>query len=138
MMPTSPTGHTHPWGDAATPYEEIGGEGAVRSLVETFYDTIEGDSPVLRAMLPNDTKTSRAKLFEYLSGWLGGPPLYTDKRGHPQLRRRHLPFPIGTFEAEEWMRCMESAIAAAEIEEPCASFLIDRFRPLALHMRNQE
>ncbi|HSK07659.1 MAG TPA: globin [Acidimicrobiia bacterium] len=93
----------HPWGDAATPYHELGGDDAVRALVEAFYDLIEAESPVLRAMLPSNTATSRQKLYEFLSGWLGGPPLYMERRGHPRLRLRHMPFDIGSFEASEWM-----------------------------------
>ncbi|HEX9864041.1 MAG TPA: group II truncated hemoglobin, partial [Acidimicrobiia bacterium] len=100
----------HPWGDAPTPYEEIGGDSSVRALVEEFYDIIDAESPRLRAMLPRDTSTSRQKLYEFLSGWLGGPALYMERRGHPRLRLRHMPFDIGTPEAEEWMRCMAKAI----------------------------
>ncbi len=127
-----------PWGDAATPYEEIGGDAGVRGLVDRFYDVIEAESPELRAMLPANTSGSRQKLYEYLSGWLGGPPLYTIKRGHPQLRRRHLPFSIGPDPAAEWMRCMAVAMDDAGIEDPLREFLLDRFSPLADHMRNTD
>jgi hemoglobin len=131
------TGLQHLWGDAPTPYEEIGGEVAVRSLVETFYDIIEAESPVLRVMLPRDTSTSRQKLFEFLSGWLGGPPLYMERRGHPKLRLRHMPFDIGAEEAEEWMRCMRQAIARVGISGPAASFLDDELGKSADWLRNR-
>ena len=71
----------NPWGPEASPYEAIGGEAAVRTLVEAFYDRVDAESPVLRAMLPRDDSGSRQKLFEYLSGWLGGPNLYIERRG---------------------------------------------------------
>jgi hemoglobin len=106
-------------------------------LVETFYDIIEAESPELRAMLPVKTTGSREKLYEYLSGWLGGPPLYTAKRGHPQLRRRHLPFPIGTPQAEEWMRCMRKALDQTGTTGPIRVFLEEKLEPLALHMVNR-
>ena len=109
VQPGSQPDHRHPWGDEATPYLALGGDPAVRALVDAFYDVIEAESPVLRGMLPAKTTGSRQKLYEYLSGWLGGPPLYTDKRGHPRLRMRHLPFPIGPAEADEWMRCFRAA-----------------------------
>ena len=41
-------------------------------------------------------KQSREKLYMYLTGWTGGPPVYVEKYGHPRLRARHLPFTIGT------------------------------------------
>ncbi len=127
----------YPWGSSPTPYEEIGGDAVVRSLVERFYDLIEEESPHLRAMLPKDTSTSRQKLYEFLSGWLGGPPLYTERRGHPKLRLRHMPFDIGTPEAEEWMRCMRKAIASIGIEDRLASFLDAELDQAAQGLRNR-
>jgi len=109
----------------------------VRRLVEKFYDIIEAESPRLRAMLPSNTSGSREKLYEYLSGWLGGPPLYTDKRGRPRLRARHLPFSIGDAEAEEWLRCMGKALADVEVPGNLEGFLISKLTPLAHHMENQ-
>jgi len=131
------TDHKHPWGDADTPYIEIGGEEAVRSLAEAFYDVIEEESPVLRNMLPAKTVNTRKKFFKYLTGWLGGPALYENEYGHPRLRMRHMPFPIGGEEAEEWMRCMREAMERVGLQDPIRSFLDERFEPLAQHMRNR-
>jgi hemoglobin len=137
MMPSRPSGAAHTWGEAATPYEEIGGAEAVDRLAGAFYDVIEEESPVLRTMLPTSTKNTRKKFAMYLSGWLGGPPLYEEKWGHPRLRMRHIPFPIGTSEADEWMRCMRMGMDRADVGEPLRTFLDDRFAQLALHMRNK-
>jgi hemoglobin len=106
-------------------------------LVEAFYDRIDAESPALRAMLPRDDTGSRQKLFEFLSGWLGGPQLYLERRGHPKMRLRHLPFAIGTAEAEEWLRCMGAALADCEIDGALRNYLDIRFREMALHMVNQ-
>lgn len=137
MMPGPPSSLAHPWGDSETPYAEIGGDARVRDLVESFYDIIEDESPVLREMLPANTSGSREKLYEYLSGWLGGPELYTEKRGHPRLRMRHLPFTIGDSEAEEWMRCMNKAMEKSGVGEPLSLFLNQKLGDLAFHMRNR-
>ena len=126
-----------PWGVAATPYEEIGGEDAVRRLVETFYDRIDAESAELRAMLPRDDTGSRQKLFEFLSGWLGGPQLYIERRGHPKMRLRHLPFAIGSSEAEEWLRCMGEAMNDCGLTGPLRDYLDVRFGQMATHMVNQ-
>jgi len=127
----------HLWGDAPTPYEEIGGDDVVRSLVETFYDLIEDESPMLRQMLPRDTSTSRQKLYEFLSGWLGGPQLYTERRGHPRLRLRHMPFDIGTPEADEWMRCMRKAIRSVGIAHLAEKYLVEELGKTASWLRNR-
>ena len=135
MEPDPSTSAVHPWGAAETPYEELGGADAVRRVVDDFYDRIDAESPSLRAMLPRDDTTSREKLFEFLSGWLGGPRLYEEKRGHPRLRMRHLPFDIGRPEADEWMRCMEAALA--DVDEPLQSYLVVRLRESADWMINR-
>ena len=127
----------YPWGAKATPYEEIGGDENVRSLVEKFYDIVEAESPVLRAMLPSDTSGSRQKLYEFLSGWMGGPQLYFERRGHPRLRLRHMPFPIDTHAADEWTRCMGQALSTVEAPPDLAVYLERELGTTARGLRNQ-
>jgi hemoglobin len=128
----------HPWGSEESPYLAIGGDAPVRALSDAFYDRIEAESPTLRSMLPRNTATSRQKLYEFLTGWLGGPQLYIEKRGHPRLRMRHFPFTIGEAEAEEWVRCMELAMDDVRVDGPLRAFLSERFRSSAHHLRNAD
>lgn len=127
----------NPWGGAATPFDAIGGADRVQELASVFYDVIEDDSPVLRAMLPDDTARTRQVFSEFMSGWLGGPPLYMERHGHPQLRMRHARFDIGREEASEWMRCMRLTFDRLELDEGVRSFLDDRLGALALHLVNR-
>jgi hemoglobin len=126
-----------PWGSASTPFEEIGGDHAVRGLVDAFYDEIEASSPVLRAMLPSDLSGTRDKFHAFMSGWLGGPQLYVERYGHPQLRMRHFPFSIGQTEADEWMRCMRLALTTRGVGSDLFGYLDDKLGSLARHMINQ-
>jgi hemoglobin len=128
---------THAWGEAATPFDAIGGEPKIRAVVETFYDLIDSDAPVLRAMLPKDDSTSRRKLGDYLVEWTGGPSLYTPERGHPRMRARHLPFAIGEREVEQWLGCMAGALDDNDVTGAVRDFLDERITALAHHMRNQ-
>ncbi|MFP3914114.1 MAG: group II truncated hemoglobin [Actinomycetota bacterium] len=112
-----------PWGTAHTVYDEIGGDETVRLLADTFYDVVEAESPTILAMLPADTRVSRQKLYEFLSGWMGGPPLYWERRGHPALRMRHQPFPIDDQAAREWAECMQEALARCDIPQPARTWL---------------
>lgn len=137
MRPSTSRGATHPWGEQDTPYLEIGGDEEVRALVDSFYDIIEDESPQLRAMLPRKTTGSRQKLYEFLSGWMGGPQLYWEKHGHPRLRMRHFPFSIGDAEAEEWMRCMRKAMDERSVPDDLRSFLDSKLSESALHLRNR-
>ena len=137
LFPDPPSTTVHPWGDAATPYEELG-ESVLRDLVDDFYDRINDSSPALRAMHPSDDSNSRRNLYEFLSGWMGGPNLYAERKGHPRLRMRHLPFSIGEAEAKEWMRCMRGAFDDVGVGEPLRSYLETRLDQQAHHMRNTE
>ncbi len=128
----------HPWGDADTPYAELGGESVLMTLVDRFYDRIDAEAPELRAMHPADDSNSRRNLFEFLSGWMGGPGLYIERKGHPQLRMRHLPFTIGVPEAAEWMRCMRGAIDDVGVAEPLRTYLDTRLEQTAQHVRNTD
>jgi hemoglobin len=122
-----------------TPYDRLGGEPAVRKLVDRFYalmDTLP-EAEVIRALHPADLSGSRDKLFKFLSGWLGGPQLYINEYGHPRLRARHLPFPIGEAERDAWLLCMERALAETEMEELLRNHLLQSLRKTADHMRNR-
>lgn len=122
-----------------SPYERLGGEQAVRKLVDRFYglmDTLP-EAQRIRDLHPEDLSGSRDKLFKFLSGWLGGPPLYMDEFGHPRLRARHLPFPIGEAERDAWLLCMERALAETNMEELLRVQLLQSLRNTADHMRNR-
>jgi hemoglobin len=125
------------WGPYETPYVAIGGEPVVRRLVESFYDHVASSSPVVRAMHPLDDRDSRQKLFEFLTGWLGGPQLYIEKRGHPRLRMRHAPFPIDEDGVREWLRCMGQAMDDCGVTGPLRTFLDQRFAHTAHFMQNR-
>jgi hemoglobin len=75
---------------ALTPYDALGGADAVRALVDRFYELMDEwpETFALRQMHPPDLGHARQSLYEFLSGWLGGPPLYIEKNGHPRLRMR--------------------------------------------------
>ena len=86
---------------------------AVRALVDRFYDLMDTlpEAAGIRALHPETLDESRNKLFWFLSGWMGGPQLYVERFGHPRLRARHLPFPIGESERDQWLLCMDKALA---------------------------
>jgi hemoglobin len=122
-----------------TPYAQLGGDAAVRQLVDRFYDLMDTapEAAAIRALHARSLKVSREKLYKYFSGWLGGPPLYESEYGHPRLRMRHFPFPIGARERDEWLWCMDRALAEQVMPDALRTFLHDKLRALADHMRNQ-
>ena len=122
-----------------THYQRIGGETKVRELVQRFYDHMDElpETYGIRKLHAEDLSGSRQKLFDFLTGWMGGPPLYTDKHGHPMLRRRHLPFGIGESERDQWMHCMQLALAEVVGDEQLRAELYKAFMKVADHMRNK-
>ena len=123
-----------------TPYDLVGGEPAVRKLVERFYDLMDEDPDYfgIRKLHPATLEGSREKLYKFLMGWMGGPPLYEQEFGHPRLRARHLPYAISVAERDMWMQCMKRAMADAGLEEKLRARLAQSFFQSADWMRNKE
>jgi len=122
-----------------TPYKLLGGETGVRALVDRFYDLMDTlpEAAGIRALHAQDLSSARDKLFKFLSGWLGGPPLYMEKYGHPKLRARHLPFPVGEGERDVWMLCMGRALDETALDPLVREQLKGAFFRTADHMRNR-
>ena len=125
--------------DSPTPYQLLGGDAKVRELVERFYDLMELEPAYarLRSVHGSSLVSAREKLYLFLSGWLGGPALYTDRFGHPMLRARHLPFAIGATERDQWMACMVQAMEEVEVPQDLRQALAGAFFKTADWMRNR-
>ena len=123
-----------------THYELLGGDAGVRRLVDRFYDLMDSspEAAHVRALHAPSLKASREKLYLYLTGWTGGPPVYVEQRGEPRLRMRHFPFAIGKRERDEWLWCMERALDEHEVPGEVREHLRTRLRILADHMRNRD
>ena len=128
-----------PLSEPGSAYEHIGGEGAVRALVDRFYDLMDLDAAFhdIRLLHPQSLDGSRDKLFWFLCGWMGGPQHYVDRFGHPMLRARHLPYSIGIRERDQWMACMTQAMAEQAVDTALAARLVESFFGTADWMRNR-
>lgn len=122
-----------------SPYELLGGEPTIRRLTKRFYELMDElpEAAACRAIHQPSLESAQEKLYEYLTGWLGGPPLFTDKYGHPMLRARHMPFAIGKAEADGWVACFIRAWMEIVPPGPLADTILVRVHDLARHMRNK-
>lgn len=120
-------------------YEMLGGETGLRALVNRFYDLMDSspEAAKIRSFHAKSLEQSREKLFMFLSGWSGGPQLYVERFGHPRLRMRHLPFPIGAVERDQWLWCMNKALEESGRDPRVVEYLKRRFAEVADAMRNQ-
>lgn len=126
--------------DTITLYEAIGGDETVRALARRFYELMDElpEAARCRAIHPPDLSNSEAKLYDYLTGYLGGPPVYVEKYGHPRLRSRHFGAAIGVAERDEWLLCFSRAMQEV-IENPKLREIIwPPIERLAHHMQNRE
>lgn len=121
-------------------YQNIGGEQKVRALVRRFYQLMDElpEAYGIRKLHARDLQGAQDKLFKFLSGWMGGPQLYVEQYGHPMLRARHLPFSIGAEERDQWLMCMNQALAEVVENAALRRELSAAFARLADHMRNRE
>lgn len=95
-------------------YEAIGGAETFQRIVAAFYREVAADE-VLRPLYPEqDLGPAERRLRMFLEQYWGGPRTYSEERGHPRLRMRHMPFEIGPVQRDAWLRCMR--IGVAEIE----------------------
>lgn len=113
----------------------IGGEETIRKIVETFYPKVQAD-PLLAPLFPEDIRPVMEKQFMFLSQFFGGPPLYTEKYGHPMMRARHLPFEITREKADAWLDCMRRALAEIGLEPELQQMLLQRLSGPAYHFVN--
>lgn len=102
-------------GEEQTFYDAVGGAETFRALVARFYAGVAED-PVLRPLYPEpDLAAAEDRLFMFLSQYWGGPRTYSEQRGHPRLRMRHVPFTIGERERLAWLRHMRTAMDSLDL-----------------------
>jgi len=120
-------------------YEAVGGLPFFVSLVNRFYEGVAQD-PVLLPLYPEpqDLSNARHRLTLFLAQYWGGPPTYSEERGHPRLRMRHVPFAIGPRERDRWLHHMRAAVAAMAPTQEVAGALERYFAFAAESMRNRD
>lgn len=99
-------------GDVTTFFEQVGGEATFRAITERFYAEVARDEILLPMYPEEDLAGAERRLRMFLIQYWGGPHTYSDERGHPRLRMRHVPYTIGPAQRDAWLRCMDVAVAS--------------------------
>lgn len=118
-----------------TPFEAIGEE-KLHQLIDAFYSRV-GQHPELTPIFPKDLSETARKQKQFMTQYLGGPPLYTEEHGHPMLRARHLPFEITETRAKAWLACMEDAMNEIGLEGMLRESFFSKLVLTAQHMINK-
>jgi hemoglobin len=103
-------------GGVTSLYDAVGGAPVFRQLVEDFYAGVAQD-PVLRPMYPEDLEPAKDRLRMFLEQYWGGPTTYSEQRGHPRLRMRHVAWQVGTRERDAWLSHMLAAVTRLDVPE---------------------
>ncbi|MBC76545.1 MAG: hemoglobin-like oxygen-binding protein [Halobacteriovoraceae bacterium] len=125
------------------PYQIFKEEG-LRELVENFYKVMETDPKAKECLEVHELVNGKVeehvkeKLFDFLSGWMGGPQLFMQKHGAPRMRARHMHVKISEKEKEQWLYCMEKALSmsSAKIKRKHKKIMLNSFTALAMRIQN--
>ena len=120
-----------------TLYAAMGGDTTVRALVAAFYARMQQPGFEDLLALHPDLAKAEDRLYKYLTGWTGGPPLFVQEFGHPMLRARHLHVRVSARGRDQWLACMREALDETIPSAEVRSFFYQELSPLADHMRNQ-
>lgn len=118
-------------------YELVGGEQWFQDLCTRFYVKVAEDEN-LRKLYPSDLEPSRYWLAMFLVQYWGGPAQYSDTRGHPRLRMRHMHLEVGIKERDLWFRHMRASLLEANLEVDLEKKMLDYFQMAADHLINSD
>ncbi len=122
-----------------TPFEILGEDG-VRRLADAFYEAMDRlpQAAEVRAMHAANLDDIKKKLAMYLTGWLGGPPVYLAVNGTVCLTDPHAPYRIGPKERDQWLLCMDAALEDIDASDELKTMLKEPLFRVAEAVRNAE
>ena len=116
---------------------ELIGEEKIKLLVRYFYEKVES-TPELRKLYPEDLEPAERRLFLFLLQVFGGPETYSEERGHPRLRMRHLEWQIDPSMRDHWLNAMLFALDQIKPEQEVKELMMGYFIKVANHMINHD
>lgn len=116
-------------------YELMGGAETIQQIVNKFYPKVK-EEPLISSLFDDDIGPIQEKQYMFLTQFFGGPSLYSDEKGHPMMRARHLPFKITKERADAWLDCMRRALAETELSRELQQMILIRLSGPAYHFIN--
>ena len=97
-------------------YDAVGGMETFEKLVGGFYAQVREDDLIGPMYPQQDWEGAEQRLTLFLVQYWGGPQLFSEQRGHPRLRMRHAPYPIGMAAHDRWLELMGNSLAQIDEE----------------------
>ena len=128
------------YGNLDTTYHAAGGEKGIQQLVDDFYDVMGSTEQYQRIYQWHpDIPIARDKLARFLCGWMGGPKRYQEKYGSISIPQVHAHLSVSSVERDQWLSCMQEALARQNYPETLKHYLIEQLaRPAELIRRTCE
>jgi len=128
------------YGQGEASFEAAGGFDGIKQLVDAFYDAMETlpQARTVREMHSEDLTESRDKLTRFLTGWLGGPKLFSEKYGPIRIPVAHRHLDIGPAERDAWLACMQVAVDAQPYQQDFRDYLMTQLYVPAERSRNRD
>ncbi|ANI91961.1 globin [Dietzia timorensis] len=120
-------------------YDEVGGHETFRKIVHEFYAGVAKDERLYPMYPADDMDGAEERLRMFLEQYFGGPHTYSEQRGHPRLRMRHMPYVIDSTARDAWLENMVAAvdsIDSATMSDDHRTAMLDYFHHAAEFMVN--
>lgn len=117
-----------PYGEGDGTLQAVGGLSGLQTLVETFYRLMAA-TPEYRPLFemhPKNLPLTIEKLVAFLSGWMGGERLFSQKFGPISLPQAHAHLVITEKEKAMWLNCMEAALIELGYQEDLRAYLLTK------------
>eukprot|EP01120_Amphizonella_sp_Union-15-10_P016545 TRINITY_DN877_c0_g1_i1.p1 TRINITY_DN877_c0_g1~~TRINITY_DN877_c0_g1_i1.p1 ORF type:complete len:162 (-),score=25.33 TRINITY_DN877_c0_g1_i1:87-572(-) len=122
--------------DKTNLYERLGQE-TIFKLSTVFYTKVYQDKEEsFRGLFKSPIENAIRDQAEFFVQRLGGPPLYSSRKGHPALRGRHVKFAITKQAADRWLNYMKEAMDEVITSEDVKSMLFPFFVHVAYFLQN--
>lgn len=117
-------------------WQQVGGRPTFEKLVRAFYEGVRTDEVLLPMYPEADLEGAIQRLTGFLEQYWGGPGTYSEQRGHPRLRMRHLPFKVNPDARDRWLAHMRAALDTLDLSPLHEAMLWDYLERAAHAMVN--
>ncbi len=122
--------------EEVTAYQAMGGRATFERLVRRFYEGVRTDD-VLAPMYPEDDfEGAIERLTMFLEQYWGGPTTYSETRGHPRLRMRHMPYAVTPLARDRWLQHMRAGVDELALPADLEAVLWDYLQRAAFSLVN--
>lgn len=121
-------------------FKTAGGYEGIKQLVDDFYTAMDTlpQAKHIRDMHSSNLDESRDKLTRFLTGWLGGPKLFSEKYGPIRIPVAHRHLSIGPAERDAWLACMQIAVDKQDYPQDFRDYLMAQLYVPAERSRNKD